>query len=245
MTKESGLGDNFYIGGYNISGDVGSIKNLACPMAVLPVTGIDKLAYERIGGRHDGAMSFVTWFNPAAAPAAHGVLKGLPTADVVCTYNHGSTLGNVAAAMVGKQLNYDPSRGEDGSLTFGVDVVANGYGLDWGQQLTAGIRTDTAATNGSSIDTVSSQTFGLQAYLQVFSVTGTSVTVSIEDSANNIAFATVSGATFAAVNGAAVSGQRIAVTGTVRQYLRVVTTGTFSNAQFAVMANKNFTAVSF
>ena len=32
----------------------------------------------------------------------------------------------------------------DGSLTAAVSALGNGYGLEWGEQLTAGLRTDTA-----------------------------------------------------------------------------------------------------
>ena len=32
MAKQSGLGDNFYIGGYNLSGDVGSLGSISGAM---------------------------------------------------------------------------------------------------------------------------------------------------------------------------------------------------------------------
>ena len=44
MAKQSGLGQRLYVGGFDISGDVGSIDNASTPTALLDVTGIDKLA---------------------------------------------------------------------------------------------------------------------------------------------------------------------------------------------------------
>jgi hypothetical protein len=236
--KEWGGGDNFYIDGYNVSGDINSLGTIACPMAVEDNTGIDKYAIERKGLLHDGHLEGVAYFNPSVGQA-HPKLSALPTADVVASYWRGTILGNPVASLVGKQLNYDGNRADNGSLRFAFAADANAFGLDWGRSLTAGVRTDSGAANGSSIDTTASVSFGAQAYLHVFAFTGTSVTVKIQDSADNSAFADVTGLTFTAATGQ--TSQRLATgrTATIRRYLRVVTTGTFSNAAFAVMISKN------
>ena len=119
--------------------------------------------------------------------------------DVTVTYCRGTSIGDHAACLVSKQINYDGTRGQDGSFTFGVQAQANGFGLEWGNLLTAGKRTDTSATNGTGFDTTASASFGWQAYLQVFAFTGTDVTVKIQDSADNATFADLSGAAFASV----------------------------------------------
>jgi hypothetical protein len=123
-----------------------------------------------------------------------------------------------------------------------VSAQANGYGIEWGQQLTAGIRTDTAATNGTGIDTTASASFGGQAYLQAFSFTGTDVTVKIQDSADNATFADVTGMAFTQIT-AGPTSERIAIanTATIRRYVRAitVTTGGFSSLSFAVNFIKN------
>jgi hypothetical protein len=231
-----------------VSGDINSLGTISGGNAPLDVTGINKSAYERIGGRRDGTMEFVAYFNTALGQA-HPRLSTLPTADVHLYYARGTTLGNPAACMIAKQINYDGTRADDGMFTFAVQAQANGYGLEWGLQMTAGVRTDTAATNGTSVDFgTGSTTFGLQAYLQVFAFTGTSVTVSLEESSDNGAvdpWTAVTGGAFTAATG--VTAQRIATSAvqTVERYLRVVTTGTFSNAQFAVMVNRNATATVF
>jgi len=240
MAKQNGLGDNFYVGGYNFSGDVASLESIAISRGVLPVTGIDKSAMERLHGLKDGGFDFTSFFNPAAAQA-FPVLKTLPTTDVVCSYFRGTTIGNPACSCVAKQINYDGNREDDGTFTFKASVQGNGYGAEWGRMLTAGPRTDTTATSpATGVDTLASASFGAQAYLHVFAFTGTSVTVTLQDSADNSTFAAIATPmAFAAAS--AIGTQRITIpnTTTVRRYVRAITSGTFSNAVFAVNFVKN------
>lgn len=241
--KTGGLGDALYIAGFNASGDIQQLGAIGGGPALLDVTGIDKSAHERIGGLRDGRFEMTTFFNHVAVTGGtHEKLAALPRTDVILTYCRGTTLGNPAASIVAKQIGYDPTRGNDGSLTFGVSAQANGYGIEWGRQLTAGVRTDTAATNGTGVDTTASASFGGQAYLQVFSFTGTDATVKIQDSADNSTFADVTSFAFTQVTAAPFS-QRIALsnTATIRRYVRAVTvtTGGFTSLSFAVNLIKN------
>jgi hypothetical protein len=241
MSKSNGLGDNLYVGGYNLSGDIGAIDSISSPRGLLDDTGIDKLAHERMLSTKDGEISFSAFFNVATAQA-HPVLSALPTSDIGVMYCRGTTLGNPSAAMLGKQINYDPTRGADGSLTFKTQALASNYGLEWGKQLTAGTRTDTAATLGTSLDNAAATTFGLQAYLQVFAFAGTDVTIKLQDSADNASWADLTGGAFTVVTTGRQT-QRLATSNaaTVRRYLRVTTTTSagFTSAAFAVMASRN------
>lgn len=243
MTKSSGLGDNLYVGGFNLSGDTGSLGKISSPMKPIEVTGIDKSAMERITGQRDGMISFMAFFNTAAGQA-HPVLSALPTADTLVTYCRGTLLDSPAASLLSKQINYDGTRSQSGEFTFSIDAEGNGFGIEWGRLLTAGLRTDTAATNGASIDTTASLSFGAQAYLQVTAFTGTDVTIKIQDSADNVAFADVAGLTFTTVTAAPFT-QRLATsnTATIRRYIRAVTTttGGFATVTFAVQITKNDT----
>lgn len=239
MAKQTGLGDQLFIGGRDIGADINSISNLSTPRATLPATAITQSAEARLFGLRDGQAEFVSYFNDAT-DQAHEALKGLPRTDVHLMYLRGTTLGNESIGMVGKQIDYAPNRGDDGSLLFTVGIQANAFGLDWCQQLTAGKRTDTAATNGASIDTLASAAFGFQAYLQVFSFTGTSVTVTLEDSADNVSFLPITNGAFTAATGRTAERiQSSSDTATVRRYIRAVTSGTFSSAVFAVSIAKN------
>lgn len=223
MTKASGIGDTLLVDGYDLSGDIGSVDTIADRQSLLEVTGIDKGATERISGIGDAEVSFTAWFNDAAG-AAHPVLKTQGTGDHKVQYLHGSDLGGAAFQLTGKQVTYDGTRAQDGSLTLAVQVLgSDGSGGQWGRMLTAGKRTDTGATTGSTVDDGAATTGGAVFTLQVTAFSGTDVTVKIEDSANGSAWADLSGASFAAVTSAP-NSQRISVSGTVRRYLRATTT---------------------
>lgn len=248
MSAEWGGGDECIVGGYAIGADAAALDRISGGPSPLEIPGITLSAQRRIGGRRDGGIEASFWHNVAALQQ-HEALKSLPTADRVVSYLRGQALGNPAASVVAKQINYDWERGDDGSLAGKVQALANAYGLEWGRLLTAGVRTDTGATNGASIDTAASLSFGAQAYLHVGAFTGTDVTVKIQDSANDSTFADVTGLAFAQVTGGAPLAERVATASgaTVRRYLRAVTvtTGGFSSAALTVIVVKNETAVVF
>jgi hypothetical protein len=250
VAKTGGLGDNLYIQGFDASGDIQQLGNISGGPALLNFTAINKAAFERQGGLRSGQIESTAFFNHVPVTGGtHEKLSALPRTDVILTYCRGTTLGDPAASLTGKQVNYDPTRGDDGMLTFGVSGQSNGFGLEWGQQLTAGVRTDVAATNGAGLDTTASASFGGQAYLQAFSFVGTDVTVKIQDSADNVSFADVAGFAFTQITGGTPLAERIALgpTATLRRYLRAstVTTGGFTSLAFSVNVIKNETTVSF
>jgi len=239
MPKQSGLGDQLFIGGRDVGADINSIGGLSTPRETLPSTGITQSAMARMFGKRDGQAEFVSYFNDAT-DQVHEALKGLPRTDVHLMYCRGEAVGSEAIGMVGKQINYDPNRNDDGSFLFGCNIAANSFGIDWCDQLTAGKDTHASATNGTSIDTLASASFGFQAYLQVFSVASGTVTVTIEDSADNSTFAAVTSGAFTNATGRTVERiQSSSETATVRRYIRVATSGVFTNAVIAVAINKN------
>ena len=258
--KSSGLGDQLYVAGYDLSGDTGSLERIGGGNSPLVVTGIDKSAFERIGGLRDGGIDWTSFFNPEVAGAGppetfdreHVALSPLPTADVLVTYFRGTTIGKPAASMIAKQVNYDPTRNTDGSLTFSLNALANGYGIEWGEQLTAGLRTDTEATAGTAWHDPGAVTtsFGLQAYLQVTAFDGTNVTIKLQESSDDGAdtYADVVGGGFTEVTAAPFT-QRIATATdlAVEEYLKVttVTSAGFNSVTFAVMIVRNAAAPAF
>ena len=242
MTKQSGLGMTGLVGGYDLSGNIGAIDRIGGMVGLLDVTPINASAHVRLQGQRDGQIEFTSYFDNAAG-AEHPALSALPTADTQgMVLVPALAVGGAAVAMVSKQVNYDPTRATDGALTVKVSLQGNAYGMEWGTALTAGLRTDTVATNGTSWDSAASASFGAQAYLQVTAFTGTDVTVKIQDSADNNTFADVASLAFAQTT-AAHTAQRISIgnTATVRRYIRAVTvtTGGFTSVTFAVMINKN------
>jgi hypothetical protein len=234
MAKKTGLGNQLYVGGYDLSGDVGAITALASPRPTLEVTSINKSAVERLMRRGDGVVEFNTWFDDAAN-AEHDALKGLPTADAHVMYAHGTTLGDVAAGLVAKQLNYDWTRNQDGSLQGTVRCEANASVLEWGKTLTAGVDTHAGATNGTSVDDGASSSNGIAGYLQLLAFTGTDITVSIEESSDDGAADPWTTKLTFTQQTAARKAERKTASGTVERYLRVSSSGTFTSADIAVM----------
>ena len=252
MAKTAGMGDNLYVGGVDLSGDIASLERIGGGPNPLPATGINASGFERLGGIRDAAFDITSWFNPALTQA-HPTFAALPTTDVIASYFRGTAIGNPAASIVAKQVNYDGDRGADGSLSFSVQELASGYGLEWGDQATVGMRTDTGATVGSALDSGAATTnFGLQAYLQVDTFTGTDITIKLQESSDNGAdtYADVVGGGFTQITtGQAPKAQRIATATNlaVERYLKVttVTTGGFVTCTFAVMIVRNQVVPTF
>lgn len=189
FAKSTGLGDHFAFGGYLIGGDIQQLE-MHGGNAPIDVTDITQSAHSRLGGLRDGAISLTAFFDNAAG-AAHAALSPLSRADIIATYLRGQAIGNPVLCQTSRQLNYDPTRGTNGELTEKIDAQSDGYGQEWGNQLTAGPRTDTAATDGTAWNRGASSGFGAQAYLQAIALTGTDVTVTIQHSPDNATWTTL------------------------------------------------------
>ena len=241
MAKTSGLGDDLLVAGFHIGGDIQSLT-VNGGNTPLEVTDITQSAHSRLGGQRDGTVAVVAYHDPAPAQS-HAVYAPLPTADQIITYLRGTAIGNPSACLNSKQINYDPTRGADGSLTFAIQAQGNSFGLEWGVQLTAGLRTDTTATTGPFFDQgAAGPGFGAQAYLQLVSITGTSVDVTISH-------ATTSGGAYTTLIDfgaqAAAGAFRGTAAGAVNEFLKVNTAGTFTSAIFQVTFVLNPVAVVF
>jgi len=248
MTKTHGMGDQLWVGGVDLGADTNSLNRIAGGPAVLNLTDITQSAFERQGGERDGGMDLTSYWNPTRA---HPVYSALPTSDVVFTYAHTTAIGGATANVVAKQINYDGDRATDGGFLLNVQAQANGYGLQWALQATAGKRTDTAATAAGSVTALdqgsaSPGAFGGVMWVHLFAFTGTSVTIKLQESSDNgaDAYADVVGATTGALT--SVTAMRIELgLINVERYLKVITTGTFSNAVFAVSFGRHATSVVY
>lgn len=130
---------------------------------------------------------------------------------------------------------------------FSVDIIGNGYGLEWGQMLTANKRQDTVATTPTSglddlAGTPTSTAFGATMYVQVFSFTGTSVTFTLRDAATEPTYAAVTGGASAAMTAIGAQRWSTSSTQTIRRFLSIGTSGTFSEVTFAVAVVRHRTA---
>lgn len=241
MSKSSGLGDNFYCGGYDLSGDVASIDQTSGGPAVLDVTPIKAYANSVIGGIRQASVGFTTFWD-ASAGQEHVALSALPYTDTIATYFRGTGLGSPALSIRGKQIDYAPTRDNSGNLTMKTSITGDAYGMEWGIQLTNGLRTDTGVVTGAAYDTGQSWSNGCQAYLQIVAVTGGDVDITINQCAT-------SGGSYDGLidfgDTSSIGAFRQSYTGNIAEFLEVTTSGGFSSCTFAVMIVLNKVAVAF
>jgi hypothetical protein len=189
VAKQTGLGARFVVGGYDLSGDIQALDMVSGGPALIDSTDITQSAHSRLPGLRDGHMGFTSFMDVANA---HPVLDALPTTDVqMMLLLPTLAVGAAAACLNAKQIGYDPTRSNSGELTLKVAGEGNSYGLEWGVALTTGLRTDTSATPGASLDNAASSAWGAQMYLQVTAFSGTDVTVTVQQSADNSTFITL------------------------------------------------------
>lgn len=188
----------------------------------LDVTVITSTAKAFIAGQTSGSFSAdLILDTDTTAGGLHAIVtawKGTPAPITYCP----SGAATLAEALMvnGLQTSVSPSASLTGTADASVAAVTDG-------PVDAGFIIDpataiTATGNGTARDLTAQTTNGGVAHLHVSAFSGlTSNTVTIEDSANgSTGWATI--ATFTAATG--ITSQRLAITGTVKQYLRVVDT---------------------
>lgn len=238
MAKQAAIPAALLVDGVVLSGDVREVmmRNSSTPIDVTAIAATGGI--ERIHGLADGEISIVTHFNKAAAQE-HLTLRAKGSdADRAVLFYEGSAVGNMAAGIVAKQINYDPSRAADGSLTSAIQCLSDGSGLEYCELLTAGQQTDASATASAGFQAIEGDAtaFGLAAYIQVISLGSGTPTVKLQQSSDDggsDAYADITGGTFGVV--AAGTGARIVTAvQSVEEYVKVVTTGTFTDLVFVV-----------
>lgn len=244
MAIASGIGARMFVGSTDLSGNVGQLTRMTQDQAQFDVTTISDEAFRRVGLVRHGMIDWRGFFddNSDSGTSPHDTLRALPTTDIVATYLHRATRGAPAWSCVAKQVTHTLDRAQAGELYVDVNTVANGWGLELGDALTAGAENATGAANLAGVDNGAATSEGLSAYLHVLAFTGTSVDIDIQQSSDDgsgdayadlVSFTTVTG----------VGSERIATAFgvTVEQWLRVQLSGTFSNLDFVVTVHRNTT----
>lgn len=234
MAIQSGIGEALYVNQYDMSGDIGAFSSIKASRNLQDTTTIQQAAMARTRLLRDGEIGYNAFFDVAAG-GSHPVFSALPGANALFTWASGLTLGATCASLQAIQADYPLTRGQDGSVVVNPVAQGNAYGLEWGELLTTGKQTFASAASGTAIDYGAVSTlFGLAGYLHAISLGSGTATVAIQDSADNISFANVTGAVFTAVAGATSERIQTAVNATVRRYVRINVTGTFTNLVCAV-----------
>ena len=231
MAKIAGFGMRQYVQGYDLSADSNSLT-VATDQELYDVTGLDSSAVKRIIGMANGTVSFDGLFDDAAGKR-HAIYSSnsgkLPTADQIILLPIDSSVGDPMVGFLAKQANYNVTRAGGSAIATSVEYSSNGYIPEWGVMLTSLQDTHSSATDGTAVDNSASTSAGGVGYLQVFSLGSGTVTVKVEDSADNVTYADL--ITF--TNATGITAERATVSGTVDRYIRVSTSGTFTAAIIA------------
>lgn len=190
-------------------------------------------AYMKHGviGREKASGSFDGYFVSGAGKIADvfeaNAVADPPTPIIHTVAYAGDTVGNLA----------DLVQIITGSVKTGTDKKSvapiscswdNDDVLDTGVSLHSNDTQETTTFDGTGVDEKAATTGGWVAHLHVTAIVGTSFTLKLQDSADNITYADLTGGSFGAVT--AVGGTRLtgAVGSTVRQYVRVICSATSS-----------------
>ena len=232
MAKQSGIADAIYVGGRDLSGNVTSVDTVSARRATIDTPTIDSAAMVRLQGHADGEITVTSWFDDGTH-LEHAAFSPLPTTDVQVLYCRGTAADSPAAGLVAKQINYDGSKSQDKALSLNVQCLGQGTPVEWGVLLQAEATHSSAGSSSSKDDSASSAN-GIAAYLQLIDINSGAPTIKLQHSANNSSWSDL--ITFTAVSdGSEPTAERKEASGTVNRYLRVTSTGTFSNAKFIIM----------
>ena len=232
MAKQSGLNVRLYVEGNDLSGDANSLTGFGYSQENYDTTTLDLSAMSRIIGRVDSSVGVSAFFDSASthiSAVATANSGKLPAVDQDVLIALDSAIGSDCFAFVAKQSDYNVSGSTGSPITVDVNYEVNGNLPDFGKMLTAFTDTHSSASSNASLDNSASSASGGTAYLQVFSLASGTVVFKVEHSTNNASWSTL--ATFTGATG--VTAERVAITGTINRYVRLTSTGTFSNAVVA------------
>ena len=156
------------------------------------------------------------------------------TATPLTVFQNGTTAGEPCVLLDSKIQNYTI----DSSVSEAVGVSSNFTGNNFGRGLSLYALTNTSATaNTTAVDFGSSTSFGGQAFLHCTAHSSANIAVKLQSSADNASFADVTAGGFTAITGT--TSERIAPTGTINRYVRLVITVTSGSATFQVSFSPN------
>ena len=241
MAKTSGLNVRCYVGGRDISGDANALDQLGYSDELQDITGLEDSAMRRQKGRTDGSVTINGWFDNATDKAHDALLSSgsLPSADVHVIIPLGVALGDACSMLTAKEANYDVNRAVGQAVAFSSQFQANDFGVEFGIMLTAAKETHASATNNSSIDDSAATSLGAQAQLQVFSLGSGTMNGVVQDSADDVSFAAITGLSFTGATARTTERLATSSTASIRRYVRFASTGTFTNAVLAVGFQRN------
>lgn len=216
MAVAHGKQTRIYVNGYNLTGFFRkSSSELMRETAESTVFGLDDKTY--LAGVKDATASLEGLFDGVVDGVEDVLLAALNADPTILTIlPQGDALGNVAHGFTSLETKYAIDSSTDDIVSLNTELQSNA-GRDR-LLVQHALGSDVASGQSASIDNAVQTINGGVGYLQVPDIAGiTNLSVLIEDSADNSAFATI--LTFAGVT-ADRGRQRVEITGTVRRYTR-------------------------
>ncbi len=219
MAFSHGSASRVYANGYDLSAYLNNITMGATADAAETTTfGAGAKMY--IPGPEDGTVSAEGYFDGAADAVDQVLSEAMPAIAVWTWLPAGDGLGNVSKSAVTVNTTYETESPADDATTISAEGQATGTGIERGL-VAHPLQARTAAGNGSALDNGTSTARGGAAYLHVTAMSGfTSVTVTVQHSADNVTYANL--ATFSDMTQR--GAQRVAINGTINRYVRVIWT---------------------
>lgn len=210
--------------------------NVELSAQVEDATVMSSAAEKLHGGLYSGGLSAKGLFDGATAAADQIFNAALISSSqsLIVAWIIGETaVGAIGYAMRARATQYKNTSPVSGLVACALSARAD-EGVERVKTLHP-LAAETIATNGTTLDDTASTTAGAAAYLTVTAFTGTSITVKVQDSADGTTWADVTSMAFTAASAAGTS-ERVATsaTATIRRYVRVTWTGTFTSATFSV-----------
>lgn len=205
--------DQYDVSAYFMGSDESAEVDLP-PTTTYGATGVRR----QVVGLRDATMS-LAGYHDAVAGGSQAVLASIfagTNASVVTKAPEGvATIGLPAILMSAREKSLKSGSPVDGVVPISAELSGDG-GIDYGKVHHA-LGAETATGNSTSVDGLAATTNGGLGHIHCTTKTGTpTLDATIQDSADNAAFADI--LTFAQLTAAGT--QRVAITGTVRQYTR-------------------------
>jgi hypothetical protein len=237
MSFAHGKDTDIYLGGYDLTAYFNDVSvNREADLAETSTFG--NTAKTFLAGLKDAVASLAGFFD-GAANAVDERLNAMFAQSTVCSFFWaGDTIGNRAMLMSGIENSYEIGASVGDAVGVSAEIQASG-GADSGVSLAEkSARATTGGTNLTSVDfgAASTSSSGFVTNLHVFGVTGApTLTAKIQDSADNVTFADVTGGAFTAATGVT-SQQLTSSSVSVRRYVRVtyIVAGASTTVTFAV-----------
>jgi len=221
-----------YVNGRNLTAYFTSASPSLTAQAVDSTT-MSKSSRTFVPGLKEHRMSLAGFFDGTATVAAAAIFDavlGAAADSLLVVYPIGeSALGDLGYAMRARCVQHDVNAPVEGLVSTSAEFVGDDD-VDKAISLHV-LGAETSASNSSSVDQTSSSSAGSAAHLHVTEFTGTDITIKVQHSADDAAWADL--ITFTAATAAGTS-ERSTSSGTVNRYVRTIWTGTFTTATFNV-----------